>query len=214
MELDLPHNVKDTDALARWLNKLRNWVKRNQLYSSSDILVSQTTTGTTLTLATRIKPLAAPVVSTPSSASQMMTILTMPPGDWFTAVPIIGRTFTGGGFANVTGSTVVVAKSPRLRNSVVSEVIDGVTITYSSQSNANFRTANDGVNSEFQCVVPRYVTSSVNPLSCSYNDTGIIFAQWAVNAGLTGSLPGFGVISGSGWVEALPHREWANRYIV
>ena len=51
----LPNTLNLPSQVREWMTRLSNWAKRNELKSSSDILVSQTTYGTTLTVSDRIK---------------------------------------------------------------------------------------------------------------------------------------------------------------
>lgn len=69
MEIDLPNQVKDTSDFRHAWNKLIQWCKRNTLYSSGDIVVNQTTYGTTLTLSPQIKQARTPVLPTQGSTS-------------------------------------------------------------------------------------------------------------------------------------------------
>ncbi len=129
------------------------------------------------------------------SAGQMFQISTIGQGDYFTATAV-------GSNPVVTGS-IKIAKSPRLRPSVTSEVIDGVTVTYGSYVGDNQRTANDGTNTEIQVPFPRYVSGISGS---NGNGMSIIFAMPVNDTGLT--------FSGSAitWVEVSPARVWARRY--
>lgn len=55
MENYLPNPVNETNNFRRDWNKLLDQLRRQQLQSSSDILISQTTHGTTLTVSDKIK---------------------------------------------------------------------------------------------------------------------------------------------------------------
>ena len=127
-------------------------------------------------------------------SAQMFVITGLSNVDYFTAKTYDGTTL---------GSTAVkIAKSPRLRPSVASELIDGVTVTYSGYTSDNLRIASDGTNTETQVAFPRYVSNSGSP---AVNDMSIVFAVPAAT-GLTG---GSSQIS---WVEVSPARVWARRY--
>ena len=152
---------------------------------------------------------APPAGSTVAPAVQMYVITSLSNADWVIGVPILRRS----GSINITGSSTLIAKSPRLRPSVISEIIDGTTITYSSYTSDNLRTATDGTNTELQYAFPRYSTSSLGPTLCPPNDLSIIFAMSASYVGLTGSLSPYGILSGSGLVEVSPARVWARPYI-
>jgi hypothetical protein len=101
-------------------------------------------------------------------------------------------------------SDIYIAKSPRLRPSVGSENIDGVTITYSSYTSDNTRMASDGTNSEYQVAFPRYVALASG--SPSNQDMSIIFACASITGLSVGGLP-------VSWIEVSPARVWARRYI-
>lgn len=93
-----------------------------------------------------------------------------------------------------------IAKPKNLRTSVSSEVIDGVTINYSSYTSDNTRTASDGTNSEYQVVCPRYLASGSL-------GTALIKAALVLN--------GTGVTVSSKMIfmeEVKPFRVWARRY--
>ena len=127
--------------------------------------------------------------------AQMFICAGLSNADYFTA-----NTYDG----STRGSaTVYIAKSPRLRPSVASEVIDGVTVTYSGYTLDNLRIASDGTNTETQVAFPRY--TALTSGSPAVNDMPIVFAVPAAT-GLTG---GSSQIS---WVEVSPARVWARRY--
>lgn len=59
------------------------------------------------------------------------------------------------------GSTAInVAKKPECRTSLASEVIDGVTVTY-SYTDSNLRTSNDGTNTQIEVMHRRYKAGQV-----------------------------------------------------
>jgi len=72
------------------------------------------------------------------------------------------------------------------------ETIDGIEYTYTDNQT---RTANDGVTSETQTIVPAYYTAG-----SLYDPCGHIYITWVGNET---------DVSGVGWVEVLPHRVWA-----
>ena len=122
--------------------------------------------------------------------------------DYFTAK-------TWNGF--ITGSdSILIAKAPRQRPSVASEIIDGITITYSSYTGSNNRTATDGTNFEFQVVFPRYTTASyLNTSGASFNNNmAIVSAYTPLNGNFVTGSNGKQVYL----EECLPHRVWARRY--
>ncbi len=117
-----------------------------------------------------------------SSGSVVFTKFTITAlnGDYVTATP------SGGGAA------VKIAKAEELRTSVSSETIDGVPITYSSQTD-NTRLATDNAsNSEIQYMTPRYVAGGSVWASQAASNTGVA----AVDA------------QAIKWIEMLPHRQW------
>jgi hypothetical protein len=89
--------------------------------------------------------------------AQMYAITTLSNADYFVAVPI-SVTFPSGVLTLAFGTAVNVAKYNRQRVSVASELIDGITVNYSSYTGDNTRTANDGTNTEYEVCYPRYVT--------------------------------------------------------
>ena len=91
-----------------------------------------------------------PMAKGEAPAVMMFAITTLNGGDFFSA-----KTWDGMSFGT---SEVLIAKPPRQRTSVVSELMDGVTVNYSAYTNDNNRTANDGTNSELEVCYPRYMT--------------------------------------------------------
>ena len=63
MENGLPNYTSGDNAFYRAWNKMLDWCRRNTLQSSSDILVTSTTHGTTLTLARQSRPSVAASVA-------------------------------------------------------------------------------------------------------------------------------------------------------
>lgn len=193
----LPHKSPDRGAFTQLWNKLLDYIKAGTLFSSSDILVNRTPNGTTLTLATAIKPTPTPSVKTTGSsvAAQCFYIAALSNGNSITAVPFSAS-------AGMSAS-YVIAKSPRLRTSISSEVIDGITINYSSYTSDNSRTANDGTNVETQVAFPRYVTgSSASVSSSAGTDMSIVYAVPCVSTG----------VASASWIEILPARVWSSVY--
>ncbi len=65
-------------------------------------------------------------------------------------------------FATEGSDNILIAKPPKLRFSIASEVIDGDTVTYSAyDTGAQTRHATDGGTSEDQVIVPRYLVDDV-----------------------------------------------------
>lgn len=119
-------------------------------------------------------------------------ISTLSNGDYYKAKLWDGTTLSSVEFT--------IAKPHRLRPSTASEVIDGATVSYSSYTSDNTRTASDGTNTEFQVAFPRFVAGSVNLAT--------------INAGLV--LNGSGVIVSGKMIfmqENNPSRVWARRYV-
>lgn len=128
-----------------------------------------------------------------SSAATMFIIRTLLNCDYVT-----GDSFDG----SIIGA--YIAKSPRLRPSVLSEVIDGVTIAYTLYTLDNNRTASDGNNSEFQVVFPRYAIGIGTPANIPVNHMSIIFCVPIASLTLSGNA--------CTWLEVSPARVWARRY--
>lgn len=136
--------------------------------------------------------------------------------DYFTAVPL-SITYPSGTMTVSFGSAVSVAKNNRQRTSVASELIDGVTISYSSYTNDNTRTASDGTNTEFQVCFPRYTTVTELGLSIASSLTGssalaFLRSQCVVKCSpiITGITDG---ASSQIVFEELHQRVWARRYV-
>src|SRR5579863_2592000 len=51
----IPQSVTPSNAFRVWCNKITDWMRRNEIKSSTDILINQTSHGTTLTVSDRIK---------------------------------------------------------------------------------------------------------------------------------------------------------------
>jgi hypothetical protein len=149
------------------------------------------------------------------AGDQYFAITTLGNNDYFTAVPIT-VTFPSGVLTISFGTAMSVAKYNRQRPSVGSELIDGVTITYSSYTADNTRTATDGTNTEFQVCFPRYTTVATLGLSISSSLTGTTALAFlrsqcvvkcdAIATGLVDATPA--PIN----FEELPQRVWARRY--
>jgi hypothetical protein len=115
----------------------------------------------------------------------------------------VARTWDG---TSLGTDDTYIAKPVRQRTSIGSESIDSVTVTYSSYTSDNLRTASDGTNSEYQVVFPRFKIYSSTP--ASIKDYSVILAVKPSN--------GTGIsVSGTPveWLEIAPARVWARRYI-
>ena len=136
--------------------------------------------------------------ATTASAVQMFAIKTLSNADYYVA-----RTWDG---TTLGSSDIYVAKPVRQRTSITSEVIDGVTVNYSSYTSDNTRTANDGTNSEYQVVFPRFKVYSTTPSGLT--DYSVVFAVKPIGGtGIT--VSGTPVL----WLEIAPARVWARRYV-
>ena len=145
-------------------------------------------------------------------------ITTLSGGDYFVAVPIT-ITFPSGVLTLAFGTAVNVAKYNRQRPSVGSELIDGLTITYSAYVSDNTRTASDGTNTEYQVCFPRYTTMTTLGFSSYISSpptgaTALTFlnSQCVVKCCSLAT----GVKDGSGnpiVIEELPQRVWARRFV-
>ena len=98
--------------------------------------------------------------SAPSGESSSVTSykVTAHHGDYLTCRTWDEATQTAGSV------DVNIAKPHELRNSVLTETIDAIEITYSAHdTGAQTRSATDGTTTETQIIVPRYLTDGDNP---------------------------------------------------
>jgi hypothetical protein len=79
------------------------------------------------------------------------------------------RTWDG---ATEGGTDVTVAKNHKLRNSIASAVIDGVTVNYTYPTTTT-RIASIGASSESQVVVPRYIVNDIVFVTSPSGGTGV-----------------------------------------
>ncbi len=119
-----------------------------------------------------------------------------------------------------SGVAYAIAKPARQRTSVASETIDGTSVTYSSYTSDNQRTASDGTNTEIQMCFPRYTTAATFgysfPLSPPLEGSdALVFlrSQFIIKA--TNFPDGVGMLDGSAapiYWEENNGRVWARRY--
>ena len=130
------------------------------------------------------------------TASVAMFLLKSVQGDYLTC-----RTWDG---TNEGEDDVYIAKDPRLRNSVTSEVLDGVTVSYSYTS-TTIRVASwtiDGVaDEEIQHVVPHYKPDP------DAGEGEVIFAVKTDHTGVTVSTVELT------WLELSNGKAWARSYL-
>ena len=148
------------------------------------------------------------------STVQYFAITALSNADSFTAVPIT-VSFPSGTLTISFGSAISVAKLNRMRPSIASELIDGVTIRYSSYTSDNLRSASDGTNTEFQVAFPRYTTATILGLSTASPLTGssaysFLDSQCVVKCVALTAPVGTGS-SGLAWEEITP-RVWARQF--
>lgn len=134
--------------------------------------------------------------------SQQYALKTLNNADYYTANTWDGTT--------IGLDDVKIAKPKRLRVTVASEVIDGVTVTYSygTPADDNNRTASDGTNSEYQVAFPRFKGHGKSAGGTVPDTLSIVSAYVP--------LLGTGVTAGGVPVyleEFLPSRVWARRYV-
>lgn len=150
------------------------------------------------------------------TVGQYFAIIGLTLADYVSAVPLVITSTSG--LTVTPGTAVLVAKQNRMRPSVVSEVIDGVTITYSAYTDDNNRTATDtSSNSEFQVAFPRYLTMyscgfSIGPYTGApaYQLLKSLCVIKAVQ--IVGGAPVSASLTGApAWEEITP-RVWARRY--
>ena len=151
---------------------------------------------------------------------QYFAITTLYLLDYVTALPIL-ISFPSGVLTITFGSPTSIAKPNRMRPSVASELIDGLTITYSNHTDENTRTASDGTNTEFQVVFPRYTTMHIlgfdSYLTTPPTGTAALTFLNSLCVIKAMKMPG----AGTGLVDAIPSailyeeittRVWARRY--
>ena len=106
-----------------------------------------------------------------SAPTKLMKITTLtygaaPGGDYFKAKIINPAT------DDVTGSEVLVVKPYKQRKSFTSEIIDGVSLTYTPIDD-NTRSSTDGVNTQIEKVYPRYFAGDRIFAATCQNGTGL-----------------------------------------
>jgi hypothetical protein len=164
---------------------------------------------------------------------QLFAITDISNSDYVRAVPI--NISYVAGVLNVgqstSGSSLVklyIAKANRQRPSVTSELIDGVTISYSGYTLDNTRIASDGTNTEYQVCFPRYTTAATLGFSLPSLYTGsaaLIFlnslciikaVQLNLGGVYCGGIGGAGIKDANSkpitW-EEITTRVWARRYV-
>lgn len=110
------------------------------------------------------------IAQPPGLALCRFQITTLSNADYIGCSQWNGSIFTG---------AVNIAKPELLRPSLSSEVIDGVTITYSSYTSDNARTASDGTNTEAELIYPRYrVNDIIYATPVQLNATGVGSVSW------------------------------------
>ena len=143
-----------------------------------------------------LKRSAADGTEATGTASVAMFLLKSVQGDYLTC-----RTWDG---VNEGSTDVYIAKDPRLRNSVTSEVLDGVTVSYSYTS-TTIRVASWTIDSvadeEIQHVVPHYLPDT-DPEAGE-----VIFAVQTAHTGVTvGEVELI-------WLEMSNGKAWARSYL-
>lgn len=142
---DVPAPLSGFGPQASWLNRLRRFVLSNRILPGTGYRVRQLTQGVILEIS-RIPGGAA-------SSAQVFRYVSGGP-DYFNA-----HSFDG----SKEGTHIVqIAKPYKLRNSNLSEVIDGVTVNYSAYDNtAQTRVATSSSATETHVIVPRYLVGDL-----------------------------------------------------
>jgi hypothetical protein len=198
MGVTLPNKLTGTSRETAWHNRMRDVVQSIRLRPGFGYKLKETGDGTFL----EIEQAGG---GTTSKAGTKMFICTAVAGDYITAKAWDGT--ISGNVITLSGADVLVAKPPDQRMSLTREVVDGVTINY-SWLNSNNRTANDGTNSEAQVCYKRYTTFTSGALATTLSPAAVIFAEESSN-GTGVSVNAVGLT----WIEKLPVRVWARRYI-
>ena len=207
MSLNYPTPPSGAGSEASYHRRAMDCLKRSFPSAGVGLVAKETPSGVVLSLAG----------NPPSGGGGNGLIVHM-----FAITQLVGLDYFYAKFWNGTnlGREIAIAKSPRLRPSVISELIDGITITYApittnpyDPTGDNNRLAADpAANTESQVVFPRYTTLTdlglVQPDVLS-NCQAVIFAAFPKN--------GTGVTQAGGkkieWVEMQPARVWAKRYL-
>lgn len=183
--MDFPNPVSGDSAEASWMNKLLRACIASRLISGLGYKLRLTATGTAL----EIIPGTGAAAPAQGTSRFIITALAGSSGG---AQFFYAKAYDG---TSVSGSDVLIAKYLHQRNNMISEVIDGVTLTYQHLDDNN-RIANDGTNSENDVVFPRYKIGDEIWADQPTRGTGVRYA----NSDLT-------------WMEAKPARVWAKRYV-
>jgi hypothetical protein len=167
----LPKEVPNSNNFFAAWNKIIQWMQGNTLYSSSDILVNQTMKGTSLTLVKRpsaTQSITASIVGTTTTQSiqnSQFVCTGQDGGDY-----ILAKSLPNGGTvaqALASSASYYIAKPYKIRNSITTEYINGVThsYTYSPPLNdsSSYYTRNDvyGSLSEQQTITPQYLIGDI-----------------------------------------------------
>ncbi len=204
------------DQVSIWQRLFKKWAKQFFIRTvSGGRLVPDPNGGVHLIIDKPLIPSPTQAAPPPASSDLYYAITTLANLDYFTAVPLT-VTFVAGVLNVAFGTAVKVAKYNRQRPSVTSELIDGVTITYSAYTADNTRTASDGTNTEYQVCFPRYTTAATLGLSIAATLTGapalaFLRSQCVVKCGsiVTGLVD---ATPSQIIYEELPQRVWARRY--
>lgn len=142
---DVPAPLSGWGPQASWLNRLRRFVLSTRLLPGNGYRLRQLTQGVILEIA---RP--------PGGGGSGVSVFRYVSGgpDYFNA-----HSFDG----SKEGTTVVqIAKPYKLRNSNLSEVIDGTTVNYSLYDNtAQTRVATSSTATETHVIVPRYLVGDL-----------------------------------------------------
>jgi hypothetical protein len=153
-----------------------------------------------------------------SSSTALFIITSLTNADYFVGIQLASAIVSGSLVVSLVGGFVNIAKHNRLRPSVVTEIMDGVTLAYSEFTSDNYRVATDsGGNTEFQVAFPRYIAAATLGYSTSsFPLSGGTAATFLVSQCVLkcAQITGQSIVAGPTvcqWEEAAP-RVWARQY--
>ncbi len=239
--MDWPKPLSGPSSLGQWLNRFLGKAKTCTPLESKDFRIEFTSSGFFLRPKFQTSGQSSTPASIEVAAFCITQLLG---ADYFMANKLFNFTTTGGAsfvLAQKEATPVVIAKqSAATRMLVGAEVIDGVKITYRAPGGSspligyldNNRIANDGTQDEVQCLYPRYVqlddpTAVIIPGSAQINTAGLDSSAGLIWTGGQSVIYATQMTGGTGvrypgpspnvpvtWIETMPARVWAKRYII
>jgi hypothetical protein len=154
-----------------------------------------------------------------SSSTALFIVTTLSNADYVVGVQLASAIVSGTLTVSLVGGFVNIAKDNRMRATVATELLDGVTVTYSSFTGDNYRIATDSAgNTEFQVAFPRYVAAATLGYSTSsFPLTGSTAAAFLLSQCVlkAAQITGNSIIGTTGPVclwEEIRTRVWSRQY--